>query len=194
MIRIGITGNIAAGKSVVEKFLADLHYPVIDTDKVVHHLFNTSDYLNKQLRRTFGDYNIYTDGVLDRKKLAKIVFADRKYLKKLEDLTHPLVIEEIIKFFEANSNAQFAFVSVPLLYEVNWSYLFDKVIVVASDTNIRLNRLMQRRNLTEENALMRINAQMPQEEKIKFADYTIYNNTNYIDLSRQINEVLCDLI
>lgn len=194
MIKIGITGNIAAGKSVVEKFLTDLHYPVIDTDKVVHRLFITSDYLNKQLKKIFSDYNIYTDGTLDRKKLAKVVFTDRKYLKKLEELTHPLVIEEIIKFFEANSDAQFAFVSVPLLYEVNWSYLFDKVIVVASDTNIRLNRLMQRRNLTEENALMRINAQMPQEEKIKFADYTIYNNTNYIDLSRQINEVLCDLI
>lgn len=193
MIKIGITGNIAAGKSVVEKFLTDLNYPVIDTDKIVHNLFQTSDYLNKQIKKTFNDYDIYTDGILDRKKLAKVVFSNKKQLKKLEDLTHPMIIEEIIKFFNTKSDAQFAFVSVPLLYEVNWSYLFDKVIIVASDTNIRLKRLIQKRNLTEEDALIRINAQMPQEEKIKLADYTIYNNTDYIELGRQINEILCDL-
>lgn len=82
-----------------------MHYPVIDTDKVVHDLFINSEYLNIQLRKTFSDFNIYTDGVLDRKKLAKIVFSDRKYLKKLESITHPLVIDEVMKFL-SNTDAK----------------------------------------------------------------------------------------
>ena len=194
MIKIAITGNIAAGKSVVEKILKDLQYPVIDTDKIVHDLFINSQDLNNKLRKEFNGYNIYTEGILDRKKLAKVVFSDRELLKKLEKITHPMALDEVMKFFEANSQENFVFVSVPLLYEVHWTQYFDKVILVAANDNIRLERLITRRNLTEENALTRMNAQIPQEEKIQLADFVIYNNTNYIDLSRQINETLCELL
>lgn len=194
MIKIAITGNIAAGKSVVEKILKDLQYPVIDTDKIVHDLFINSQDLNNKLRKEFNGYNIYTEGILDRKKLAKVVFSDRELLKKLEKITHPMALDEVMKFFEANSQENFVFVSVPLLYEVHWTQYFDKVILVAANDDIRLERLITRRNLTEENALTRMNAQIPQEEKIQLADFVIYNNTNYIDLSRQINETLCELL
>jgi len=194
MIKIALTGNIAAGKSVVEKFLRDLNYPVIDTDKVVHDLFVNSEELNIQLREAFGRYDICTNDLIDRKKLAKVVFSNAKLLKRLEEITHPYIIDEVLKFFEQHENENFTFVAVPLLYEVNWGYLFDKVILVAADDEIRMHRLMFRRNLSQEDALKRMNAQIPQEEKIKFADYVIYNNTNYVDLSRQINDVLCKLI
>lgn len=194
MIKIAITGNIAAGKSVVEKFLKDLNYPVIDTDKIVHDLFKNSQELNIQLHDAFGQYDIYSDGIINRKKLAKVVFSDKKLLKRLEENTHPFIIDEVLKFFEKHSNENFTFVAVPLLYEVNWLYLFDKVIMIAADDEIRMHRLMYRRNLSQEDALKRMNAQISQEEKIKFADFVIYNNTNYIDLSKQINEVLCKLI
>lgn len=194
MIKIALTGNIAAGKSVVEKFLRDLNYPVIDTDKVVHDLFVNSEELNIQLREAFGRYDICTNDLIDRRKLAKVVFSDSKLLKRLEEITHPYILDEVLKFFEQHENENFTFVAVPLLYEVNWGYLFDKIILVAADDDIRMHRLMYRRNLSQENALKRMNAQIPQEEKIKFADYVIYNNTNYVDLSRQINDVLCKLI
>ena len=171
-----------------------MHYPVIDTDKIVHNLFVESDDLNRELRTAFGNFDICTNHLIDRKKLARIVFSDKKLLAKLEKITHPYIIDEVMKFFEQNSDANFTFVAVPLLYEVNWGYLFDKVIMVAADEEIRLNRLMCRRNLTKEDALKRMNAQIPQDEKIKFADFVIYNNTNYVDLSAQINKVLLDLV
>ena len=194
MIKIAITGNIAAGKSIVEKILKDLHYPVIDTDKIVHNLFVESDDLNTELRAAFGDFDICTNHLIDRKKLARIVFSDKKLLSKLEKITHPYIIDEVMKFFEQNADANFTFVAVPLLYEVNWGYLFDKVIMVAADDDIRLARLMESRNLSKEDALKRMNAQIPQDEKIQFADFVIYNNTNYVDLSRQINQVLLNLV
>ncbi len=194
MMKIALTGNIAAGKSVVEKILKDLNYPVIDTDKMVHDLFKNSEDLNIRLREAFGQFDIYTDELIDRKKLAKVVFSDKKLLKTLENITHPFVIDEVLKFFEQHSHENFTFVAVPLLYEVSWSYLFDKVILVAADDEIRMHRLMYRRNLSQQDALKRMNAQISQEEKIKFADFVIYNNTNYVDLNRQINEVLCELI
>lgn len=194
MIKIAITGNIASGKSVVERFLQEMNYPVIDTDKIVHSLFENSQDLNIQLRESFAGYDIYTDDLIDRKKLAKVVFADKKLLKKLEQNTHPYIIDEVLKFFEKNASENFCFVAVPLLYEVNWTYLFDKVIMVAASDDVRMHRLMYRRSLSEEEALKRMHAQMPQEEKMKFADFVIYNNTNYIDLSRQINEILFKLV
>ncbi len=194
MIKIAITGNIAAGKSIVEKILKDLHYPVVDTDKIVHKLFEDSDDLNRELRSAFGDFDICTNHLIDRKKLARIVFSDKKLLSKLEKITHPYIIDEVMKFFEQNMDSNFVFVAVPLLYEVNWTYLFDKVIMVAADDEIRLNRLMFRRNLSEEDALKRMNAQISQKEKIKFADFVIYNNTNYVDLNTQINDVLLHLV
>ena len=100
----------------------------------------------------------------------------------------------IVSVFEKNSHEIFTFVSVPLLYEVHWGYLFDKVIVVAANDEIRKQRLIERRNLTKEDAIKRMQTQITQEEKIKFADFVIYNNTNYIDLNRQITEVLTQLI
>ena len=176
MIRIAITGNIASGKSVVEQFFKNYNYPVIDTDFIVHELFKNSQDLNIQLRESFSGYDIYVDDLIDRKKLAKIVFSDTKLLKKLEQITHPFIIDEVLKFFEQNKNEAFTFVSVPLLYEVNWVYLFDKVLLVAANDDIRLHRLMLRRHLSKDDALKRMNAQISQEEKIKFADFVIYNN------------------
>jgi dephospho-CoA kinase len=194
MLKIAITGNIAAGKSVIERMLTELHYPVIDTDKIVHNLYKNSEEINRKLRETFGNFNICTDHLIDRKKLSHVVFSNKKARTKLENIVYPHIIDEILKFFEQNSNEKFVFVSVPLLYEANWNYLFDKVIMVAADDNIRLHRLITERHLSKDDALRRMNAQLSQKEKIRFADFVLYNNSNYISIHSQINEILSKLL
>lgn len=194
MIKIAISGNIASGKSAVEKILTDIGYPIIDTDKIVHELYEKSETFCSQINSNFGMYDIFSDGKIDKKKLAKIVFSDKKLLKKLEFIIHPIVEDKIKTFFDKNRNNKLVFTAIPLLYEANFTHLFDKVIFIAADDSIRLQRLVTKRNFSKEDAIKRMTAQMPQEEKIKLADYTIQNNSTLDDLKLQIKIILDKLI
>ena len=125
MLKVAITGNIAAGKSQVEAILAK-EFPVYDADKIAH--------------KFLGD--------VDRKALGEKVFKDPEARKKLEEYIHPKVKQEILEIFGAPHDI--VFVSVPLLFEANFDKMFDKILFVAADDNLRLERLMKRNNLTEE--------------------------------------------
>ena len=145
MLKIAITGNIASGKSQVEKFISE-KYTVYDADKIAHQIL----------------------GNVDRKKLGEKVFSDPAARKKLEEFIHPKVKDEILKIFEQNMDV--VFISIPLLFETGFDALFDKIIFVQCDDDIRLQRLMRRNDFTEEQALKRMNAQLPQKEKMQKSD------------------------
>ena len=184
MLKIAITGNIASGKSQVEKILSE-KYSVFDTDKISHEILDN-------LTEFYG-YDVFTNGKIDRKKLGALVFSNPDLKKKLEDIIHPQVREVLYKIFEEQKNEKFIFVSVPLLFEAGFEDMFDKIILVTTDEKTRLERLMKRDNLTEEEALRRINSQMNEKEKIEKSDFVIENNSNLEFLKTNIKQFISKL-
>ena len=181
-VRVAITGNIASGKSQVEDVIIQQGYAVYDSDKLAH------DALNKIT--DFYGFDVFTNGKIDRKKLGNLVFSNTDLRKKLEQIIHPIVKEKIFEIFEKHSNDKFVFVSVPLLYESGFDNIFDKVIFVSVPEKIQLERLMKRNNLTVEEAMLRIDSQQSQGEKLERADFIIKNDSTLDELKLQTINIL----
>jgi len=182
MLKIALTGNIAAGKSLIEAQFKKLGVEVIDADKVAHQVLAEKI---KPLQACFGD-EIIKQGEVSREKLAQLVFSDPRKKQKLEQLIHPEVKIRILDFLEEKKTA---IASIPLLFEAGWEGLFDKIILVVAKDNTRLKRLMARNGLTQEQARVRMNSQMNQGDKIKKADFVIDNNGSEEETFAQVKEI-----
>lgn len=191
MLKVAITGNIAAGKSVLEEVLKQKGYGVFDTDCVAHNLLNEPA-IKKLIIATFFGLDILENGIISRSKLGKIVFSNEYRRKALEKILHPAIKEEIKRFFRqlGKEGEKIAFVAIPLLFEAGFQDIFDKIILVYANDDIRLERLMKRNNLPLEYAKQRLEIQISQEEKTSLADYVIYNNSTLDDFNQEIEKVL----
>lgn len=186
MIRIALVGNIASGKSTVQNFLISRGYSVLDTDDIAHKLLEDS----LEVKNVFKDYDVFENGVISRVKLGQLIFSNKEMKTTLENILHPLIRKEIEKFFNLNQDKKSVFVAIPLLFEAVMEDLFDKVLFVYTDDEIRLERLMKRNNYTREYAQIRMNSQISQDEKINKADYIIYNNSTINELEAQLIKLL----
>ena len=187
MIKIAITGNIASGKSSVEKLLIAKGFKVYDTDKIAHDILDKS----QEVKEIFKDFDILEGEKIDRTKLGNVVFSDKAMLKQLEDIIHPLVKERLIEIFKEDDFI--VFVSVPQLFEASLEKLFDKIVFITAPEELRLERLIQRNGLSKEDALKRINTQIKDELKIPKCDYVIQNNADLTLLERQVNGLLASI-
>ena len=190
MISIAIVGNIASGKSTVENVLRKKGYKVFDSDIIAHEVL---DDLSEKILEAFKDYDISENGRISRQKLGALVFDDKNLKEKLENIVHPEIKDRLKKIFEENKLEKYIFVSIPLLFEVGWRNLFDKILFIYTEDKIRLNRLMQRNNFTKEEALARIKSQLPQEEKVKVSDFIINNNHSIDVLQKYIERFIIQL-
>jgi dephospho-CoA kinase len=195
MIRIGLTGNIASGKSEVAKMLADRGATIIDADELAREAVRPETQALKDIVKRWGKDILKRDGSLDRKALRQIVFADQSELDALNRIVHPGVTRlrdrEIAAARERGD--QIVVCVIPLLFERNLVDEFDAIVLVDAPRPIRLERLVATRGLEETDAMNMITAQMPAELKRARADYVIENNGLLDDLERDVDALWSSL-
>jgi dephospho-CoA kinase len=193
--RIALTGGIASGKTTVAEYLKQHGLPVIDADELVHRLLLEDKGLKTLIREAFGPEVFGPAGEVNRQKLGLAVFKDADRRKLLESWIHPKVRDAIERFYLENPDAGKAVSVIPLLFESNLEDRYDEVWLIETDETRQLDRLITRRGMRREDALARIQSQMPLDEKIRRAHAhpcaKIIRNTGSPEaLYRQIDALL----
>ncbi|MDX9702650.1 MAG: dephospho-CoA kinase [Candidatus Auribacterota bacterium] len=196
-VTLAITGGIGSGKNTVGEHFTELGAKVVDSDIIVHYLYDNDEKLRRELITAFGPSVLREDGGIDRKKLAEQVFTCDKNLELLNRIVHPKVRDEIkkrISEISKNTHVNCIVVLVPLLIEANMINDFDKIILVTADDHIRIDRVKKRNGLTEKEIKARICAQMPDEEKKRFAHFVVDNNGLIEQTRKQIEFIYNNVI
>lgn len=197
---IGLTGGIASGKSTVAAMLRDLGAFVVDADKLAHEAMAPGSPALERIAAVFGPSVMTDDGGLNRRKLADIVFRDKQALSVLNSIVHPVVIartEEILKELRDRACAKgewtVCVLDAPLLFEAGADRLADETWVVYVDRHLQIQRLIARENYTVQEAILRIDSQMPLEEKKLRATAVIDNSGDLEDTKRRVLELWQDV-
>lgn len=185
---IGITGGIASGKTEVANFLKELGAVVIDTDEIAKEITKPGKDAYCEIIKTFGEDILLDNKEIDRKKLGGIVFSNIEARKKLEDITHPEIMREMVRRIRDNP-APIIFLIIPLLIEKNMQKIVDSIWLIKTREENQIRRLMVRDNLTEEEAQRRIKSQTTTEDKEKFADVIIKNDGDINEVKEKVREL-----
>jgi dephospho-CoA kinase len=196
MLRVGLTGSIGVGKSFVAGVLAELGCHVLDADETAREVVASGSAGLAAVVDAFGKDVLQKDGTLNRRQLGSLVFADESKRLLLNSILHPYIIlrqDEQMREWEREDPEGIAVIDAALMIESGGYKRFDKLIVVHCDPEIQLERVMSRGGITREEAQQRIDAQMPQEEKQKFADYLIDTSEGFAATRRRTGEVYEEL-
>lgn len=183
MIKVGLTGGIATGKSTVVGYFKEAGAAIIDADRIAHEVVKKGQKAYLKILETFGEEILDSNLELNRPKLGSIVFSDKEARMKLNDIVHPEVRAEMInqtRDLEKKENLKgenfLVVFDIPLLFESKLAYMVDVTLVVYCTHSLQIERLIKRDNLSNEEALQRINSQISIEEKVKYADEVIDNS------------------
>ena len=192
MLRVGLTGGIASGKSTVAAMLRELDCPVLDADTLGHELLEQGQETYDEVVREFGGEILDTHGNVDRGKLGHIIFADAAKRVRLNQILHPRILDVVRKWFAAQGHQggpELAVVEAALIIEAGYNKELDRVIVCWCPAEQQLQRLVER-GLTAEQAKLRIAAQMPMEEKRRLGNETIDCSGSLEETERRVMEVV----
>lgn len=187
---IGLTGGIATGKSTVADYLATTYnLPILDADIYAREAVAVNSPILTQISQRYGEDILLTDGSLNRGKLGEIIFNQPEEREWVENVIHPYVRNCFLKTIE-QSSAHTLVLVIPLLFEVGLENLVTEIWVVYCSEEQQKERLKNRNNLTEEQAIARIKSQLPITEKIKRADVVLDNSSTLELLLKQVDEVI----
>ncbi len=192
---VGVTGGIGSGKSVVCRLFAQLGRVVISADTLARKVTETDSRVRGSIRTTFGAEVFRSNGKLDRKKLAEIVFSDEWLRKRLNKIVHPRVFDSLQQHIDSLSRQQripYVVIEAALIYETGLHQKLDYVIVVDAQKEIRVSRVGQRDGISRKEILGRMGSQMQGDRKVQLADFVIHNNGKISELSAKVK--LIDLI
>lgn len=189
---LGLTGGIASGKSTVSNMIKRLGFVVIDADVVAREVVEVAEPAYRQIVKEFGTEILHKDQTINREKLGSIIFHDDEKRKKLNRIVHPAVRKRMndLKKQYIENKERVIVLDIPLLFESKLTHLVEKVILVYVDQDVQKKRLLQRNDLTVEEANARIASQMPLKDKIRLADGVINNNGSIDETYAQLKEIL----
>jgi len=196
MLRVGLTGGIASGKTTVGRMFVELGARLIDSDVIVHELFRAGEAVNQAVVGAFGDRMRAADGSIDRTVLGEVVFNNPQARERLNSIVHPAVIQRQQDWLDELASREpdaVGIVDAALMVEVGTYRNYDKLIVVVCDPDVQRRRLRHRSGLSDEQVEARIRSQMPMEEKAKYADYVIDSSGSLEDTRRQVEAVFREL-
>lgn len=193
---IGLTGGIATGKSAVAKVLREMGYPIVDADSLAREVVKPGSPGLAAVAQAFGREIVLPSGELNRSTLGQLIFADAKKRDQLEALLHPLIQElRAQRRLELErSEVELAFYDVPLLFEKSMQSEFDATVLVYANPKLQRARLAERNKLSESEVESRIQAQMAIDEKVKLANYVVFNETDLNELKANVSSVVSDLL
>ncbi len=186
---IGLTGGIGSGKSTVAKFIEEMGFPVYYSDVRAKEIVNDDELLKKGIIELLGEKAYDENGLYDRKYVAEIVFNDEELLQKLNGMIHPAVKYDFEKWV-GNQTTEFVFKETALLFELKLNESCFKSVLVTADDNLRLKRVMDRDGKTYREVENVMNKQMPEKDKIKIADFVIFNNDGMDELQAETENVI----
>ncbi len=187
MLKVGLTGGIACGKTYVTNLLRELGCEVIDADQIARAVVEPGQSAYDDIVKAFGPENLQADGTIDRAKLSAIIFADAAQRAKMNAIVHPRIHEAQSQWMDGvaqRNPVAIAVVDAALMIESGGYQRFDTLVVVHCTPEIQLARLMTRNNLPYEEAVKRIGAQMPTSEKLAYANYAIDTSDGF-EVTRQ---------
>lgn len=189
---IGLTGSIASGKSTVSKMLRERGFPIVDADLVARFVVEPGQPALEKIRQEFGDGVILEDGTMDRAAVGERIFNDPSERKKLNDIVHPAIRQEMLRQRDRHfeNGARTVVMDIPLLFESRLQHYADKILVVSVSEETQLKRMMERDGFTEKEARARISSQLPISEKERGADAVIYNNGTIEESEKQLEQIL----